>query len=103
MIHGHKWRMCRGEAERKQKTQSQGTAFYHRNGIQGKQKADLTDGFTKIIWRKFFFLTIYPYLCNKQSGSLKWRNKVKYRSSLVSISLPTFIDKQFNLLIILCL
>ena len=99
----HKWRMCRGEAERKQKTQSQGTAFYHRNGIQGKQKADLTDGFTKIIWRKFFFLTIYPYLCNKQSGSLKWQNKVKYRSLLVSISLPTFIDKQFNLLIILCL
>ncbi|KGN81088.1 hypothetical protein HR13_02530 [Porphyromonas gulae] len=44
MIHGHKWRMCRGEAERKQKTQSQGTAFYHRNGIQGKQKADLTNG-----------------------------------------------------------
>ena len=62
-----------------------------------------TDGFTKIIRRKFFFLTIYSYLCNRQSGSLKWQNKVEYRNSLVSLSLPIFIDNQFNLLIIWCL
>ncbi len=54
------------------------------------------DSFTKITQRKFFFLTIYSYLCNKQSGSLKWQNKVEYRSSLVSLSLPLFIDKQYN-------
>ena len=58
------------------------------------------DSFTKITQRKFFFLTIYSYLCNKQSGSLKWQNKVEYRSSLVSLSLPTSLDNQFNLLII---
>lgn len=58
------------------------------------------DSFMKITQRKFFFLTIYSYLCNKQSGSLKWQNKVEYRSSLVSLSLPPFIDKQYNQLII---
>ena len=30
-----------------------------------KQKAAPTDGSMKIIWRKIFFLTIYPYLCNR--------------------------------------
>lgn len=47
--------------------------------------------------RKFFFLAISHYLCNKQSSSLKWQNEVEYRSSLVSLSLPFLIDNQSNL------
>lgn len=35
-----------------------------------------------------------------KSGSLKWQNKVEYRSLLVSLSLPPFINEQHNLLII---
>ena len=42
-----------------------GDCIYHRNRIYGKQKAAPTDGSMKIIWRKFFFLTIYLYLCNR--------------------------------------
>ena len=95
---------CAGrEAGRKQKTQSSKTAFHHKNGIYRKQKAAQQTTLRKFQERKFFFLTIYLYLCNRQSGSLKWQNKVEYRSSLVSLSLPTFIGKQFNLLIIWCL
>ena len=95
---------CAGrEAGRKQKTQSSKTAFHHKNRIYRKQKAAQQTTLRKFQERKFFFLTIYLYLCNRQSGSLKWQNKVEYRSSLVSLSLPTFIGKQFNLLIIWCL
>gem|GEM_PF-1016199 len=103
MIYGHKWRMCR-EKQDKTKNAVFKDSFYHRKRrIHGKQKATSTDGFTKIIWKGFYFLTISPYLCNRQSGSLKWQNKVEYRRSLVSLSLPAFIDNQFNLLIIWCL
>nr|DAM51453.1 MAG TPA: hypothetical protein [Caudoviricetes sp.] len=95
---------CAGrEAGRKQKTQPSKTAFHHKNRIYRKQKAAQQTTLRKFQERKFFFLTIYLYLCNRQSGSLKWQNKVEYRSSLVSLSLPTFIGKQFNLLIIWCL
>ena len=95
---------CAGrEAGRKQKTQSSKTEFHHKNRIYRKQKAAQQTTLRKFQERKFFFLTIYLYLCNRQSGSLKWQNKVEYRSSLVSLSLPTFIGKQFNLLIIWCL
>ena len=47
------------EAGRKQKMQSSKTVFYHKNRIHGKQKAAPTDGFMKIIWRRFFFLTMF--------------------------------------------
>lgn len=87
------------EAGRKQKTQSSKTTFHHIEYTENKkppQRRLYENNLEKIL----FFLTIYLYLCNKQSGSLKWQNKVEYRSSLVSLSLPTFIGKQFNLLII---
>ena len=101
MIHGHKWRMCRERSKTKTKNTVFKDSFYHRKRrIHGKQKATSTDGFTKIIWKGFYFLTISPYLCNRQSGSLKWQNKVEYRRSLVSLSLPIFIENHFNLLII---
>ena len=65
---------CAGrEAGRKQKTQSSKTAFHHKNGIYRKQKAAQQTTLRKFQERKFFFLTIYLYLCNRQSGSLKWQ------------------------------
>ena len=100
MIHRHKWRMCRQRSRAKTENAVYGGSIYHRNEIHEKQKVAPTDGFTKIIRRKFFFLTVYCYLCNKQSAFLKWQNKVKYRSSLVSWSLPSLIDNQTNLLVI---
>jgi len=66
MIYGHKWRMCRERSRIKTKNTVFKDSFYHRKRrIHGKQKAAPTDGFTRITRRKFFFLTIYPYLCNK--------------------------------------
>ncbi len=65
IIHGHKWRMCRRRSGAKTKNVVFGDCIYHRNRIHGKQKAAPTDGSMKIIWRKFFFLTIYLYLCNR--------------------------------------
>lgn len=65
IIHGHKWRMCRRRSGAKTEKAVSGDCIYHRNRIHGKQKAVPTDGFTKIIWKKFFFLTIYLYPCNR--------------------------------------
>ena len=65
IIHGHKWRMCRRRSGAKTKNVVFGDCIYHRNRIHGKQKAAPTDGSMKIIWRKIFFLTIYPYLYNR--------------------------------------
>ena len=57
---------CAGrEAGRKQKTQSSKTEFHHKNRIYRKQKAAQQTTLRKFQERKFFFLTIYLYLCNR--------------------------------------
>ena len=64
MIHGHKCQDVQGGGAggENKKTQSSGDLRFicHKNRIHGKQKAAPTDGFTRIIWRKFFFTHDIP-------------------------------------------